>query len=318
VTATVAQGLEQGAAAVAPCAAVRGLGKRYGDVVAVAGVSFEVRPGEAVGLLGPNGAGKTTTVKALMGLTAPTTGTVELFGHPPTDRAARVRVGYLPELFRFPEWLSGREVLALHAALAGVPAGARARRVDEVLERVGLGARGDDRVRGYSKGMSQRLGLAQALLAHPSLVVLDEPTSALDPLGRRLVREIIGELTADGVAVLLNSHLLAEVEQVCDRIVILDRGTVRWSGELAELVRTATRVLVRVEAVGPELAARLARHGEILSVSAHTVRMEVAGPGVAADVAATVVGAGHRLLELRTEQSTLEDRYVQLVTEGDR
>jgi ABC-2 type transport system ATP-binding protein len=237
--------------AVAPPVAVDGLGKTYGEVVAVDEVSLQVAAGEAVGLLGPNGAGKTTTVKILVGLTHPSAGHARVFGAAPTDPVARSRLGYLPELFRFPEWLSGREVLEVHARLAGMEPRARRRRILEVLEQVGLAGRGDERVRTYSKGMTQRLGLAQALVARPALVLLDEPTSGLDPLGRRLVRQVIADLKAEGTAVLLNSHLLTDVEMVCDRVVVLDRGRVRWSGPLDELVHAGALLRVRGGGGGP-------------------------------------------------------------------
>jgi ABC-2 type transport system ATP-binding protein len=199
-----------------------GLRKRYGRRTAVDGVSFTVGRGEVLGLLGPNGAGKTSVIKMLLGLTRPDAGEVLLLGRPGSDPAARARVGYLPELFRYQPWLSPAEVLGLHVRLTGVRVPDDERR--EVLGLVGLADRAGDRIGGFSKGMQQRLGLAVALVARPELVVLDEPTSALDPLGRADVRDIVLSLRERGVAVLLNSHLIGEVERVCDHVVILDRG----------------------------------------------------------------------------------------------
>ncbi len=302
----------------AAVAAVRALNKIYGDVVAVRDVSLDVRPGEAVGLLGPNGAGKTTTVKALVGLVRPTGGSVELFGRSPTDPRARARLGYLPELFRFPDWLTGRQVLELHAQLAGLDPAESPRRIDEVLERVGLAGRGAERVRGYSKGMSQRLGLAQAILGRPDLVVLDEPTSALDPLGRRMVREVIAELTRQGTAVLLNSHLLAEVESVCHRVVVLDRGVVRWSGRLDELAPSGAVLRVRVDVADPALASALARFGQVRVIGPDLLAVHVPHADDAAEVAAAVVGSGRRLLELTAPRRSLEEAYVQMITDSDQ
>ncbi|MDY7091136.1 MAG: ABC transporter ATP-binding protein [Actinomycetota bacterium] len=207
-----------------------GLRKRYRKRQAVDGVSFEVGRGEVVGLLGPNGAGKTTVIKMLLGLVRPDAGEVMLLGRPGADPRSRARVGYLPELFRYQPWLTAAEVLRLHARLASVPAG------EEPLGLVGLADRADDRVGGFSKGMQQRLGLAVALVARPELVVLDEPTSALDPIGRADVRDLLLTLRGNGVAVLLNSHLIGEVERVCDRVVILDHGRVAASGTLPELL----------------------------------------------------------------------------------
>ena len=302
----------------AAVAVVRGLSKVYGDVVAVRDVTFEVRPGEAVGLLGPNGAGKTTSVKALVGLVSPSGGAVELFGRPPTDPRARAELGYLPELFRFPDWLTGREVLELHARLAGVAPQEAPLRIDEVLERVGLAGRGQERVRGYSKGMSQRLGVGQAILARPALVVLDEPTSALDPLGRRMVREVIAELTRDGTAVLLNSHLLAEVESVCHRVVVLDRGAVRWSGRLDELAPAGAVLRVRVDVVDPTLASTLSRFGPVRVLGPDLLAVHVPHADDASEIAEVIVGAGRRLLELTAPRRTLEEAYVQMITDSDQ
>jgi ABC-2 type transport system ATP-binding protein len=254
---TVAVDERPAEAAVAPPVAVDGLGKTYGEVVAVDEVSLQVAAGEAVGLLGPNGAGKTTTVKILVGLTHPSAGHARVFGAAPTDPVARSRLGYLPELFRFPEWLSGREVLEVHARLAGMEPRARRRRILEVLEQVGLAGRGDERVRTYSKGMTQRLGLAQALVARPALVLLDEPTSGLDPLMAAVFQDVVRESARDGRTVLLSSHILAEVEALCDRVSIIRAGRLVESGTLAEL-RHLTRSSVafaRVPGQEDELAA---------------------------------------------------------------
>ena len=211
-----------------------GLRKRYGRRTAVEDVSLEVGRGEVVGLLGPNGAGKTSVIKMLLGLVHPDAGEVLLLGRHGTDPAARTRVGYLPELFRYQPWLTAAEVLALHVRLSGLAVPAQEQR--DCLSLVGLADRAGDRVGGFSKGMQQRLGLAVALVAAPEFVVLDEPTSALDPLGRVDVRDIVLALRSRGVAVLLNSHLIGEVERVCDRVVVLDRGRVAASGTLAELL----------------------------------------------------------------------------------
>lgn len=249
-------------AGLPPSAAVwcSGLRKRYGRRTAVQDVSLEVGRGEVVGLLGPNGAGKTTVIKMLLGLTHPDAGEVMLLGRRATDPAARARVGYLPELFRYQPWLRASEVLTLHARLAGNGVSTRQQR--DCLALVGLAERARDRVGGFSKGMQQRLGLAVALVAKPELVILDEPTSALDPLGRADVRDIVLDLKSHGVAVLLNSHLIGEVERVCDRVVILDRGRVAASGSLAELLGQR-EVKLHLTGVTPTAEARLAATGEL-------------------------------------------------------
>ncbi len=219
-----------------PAIETHGLRKAYGSVVALDALDISVAAGEVFGFLGPNGAGKTTAVKLLLGLTRPSGGGGTVLGRPLGDRDARRRIGYLPELFRYQAWLTAREVLDLHASLAGLPSARRRPEVDRVLALVGLAGRDRDRTGGFSKGMQQRLGLAAALLGDPALVILDEPTSALDPVGRDDVRAIIREARDRGSAVLLNSHLLGEVERLCDRVAIVNRGRVIAAGSLAELL----------------------------------------------------------------------------------
>jgi ABC-2 type transport system ATP-binding protein len=307
VTGPGATGLAEAARYVAglppaPAVWASGLRKRYGRRVAVDGVSLEVGRGQVVGLLGPNGAGKTTVIKMLLGLVRPDAGEVLLLGRPATEPAARVRVGYLPELFRYQPWLSAAEVLALHARLAGVavPAGERRDR----LARVGLADRAGDRVGGFSKGMQQRLGLAVALVARPELVVLDEPTSALDPLGRADVRDIVLALRAEGIAVLLNSHLIGEVERVCDRVVILDRGRVAAAGTLAELLGRR-ELRLRLTEVSPAAAARVAgtREGDTWTVALP------AGTSVP-DLVADLVALGVRVHAVEPARVSLEERLL--------
>src|SRR5437773_5441161 len=221
-------------AAVPPNAlAVRGLRKRYGSVEALKGVDLEVREGELVGLLGPNGAGKSTLVKIAVGLVRPTAGNAEVAGARAGSAGARAALGYLAELFRFPGWYTADEVLELHQRLAGSHGGAAER--TRLLELVAPSVAAKRRVDGMSKGMQQRLGIAQALVGEPRLLLLDEPTSALDPVGRRTVRELLEQLRGRGVGVLLNSHLLSEVELVCDRVAILLDGAVVAAGTPAEL-----------------------------------------------------------------------------------
>ena len=214
---------------------VRGAVTRYGETEALRGVDLVVEAGELVGLLGPNGAGKSTLVKLACGLVRPTAGTVAVCGARGGSLDARRALGYLAELFRFPEWLTPDEVLRLHQRLAGSRGGHAERR--RLLEQAELAEHRDRRVGMLSKGMQQRLGIAQALIGDPRLVLLDEPTSALDPVGRRAVRDLLAELRAQGVGVLVNSHLLTEVERTCDRVVILDRGRVIRAARTAELLR---------------------------------------------------------------------------------
>jgi ABC-2 type transport system ATP-binding protein len=286
-----------------------GLRKRYGRQTAVDDVSFTVARGEVLGLLGPNGAGKTSVIKMLLGLVRPDAGEVLLLGRRSTDPRSRSAVGYLPELFRYQPWLTATEVLDLHVRLSRVDVDASERR--ECLALVGLADRADDRVGGFSKGMQQRLGLAVALVARPELVVLDEPTSALDPLGRVDVRDLVLSLKARGVAVLLNSHLIGEVERVCDRVVILDKGRVAASGTLAELLGQR-EVRLRLAAVDGRAESRLRAAGAMTrSGDWFTVQLAADDDGVTVpDLVRDLVGLGVRVHAVEPVRISLEERLL--------
>jgi ABC-2 type transport system ATP-binding protein len=293
-----------------------GLRKRYGRQTAVDGVSFTVGRGEIVGLLGPNGAGKTSVIKMLLGLVRPDAGEVLLLGRRAPDPESRTRVGYLPELFRYQPWLTAAEVLALHARLAGFALSDDGRR--ESLAAVGLADRARDRVGGFSKGMQQRLGLAVALVARPELVVLDEPTSALDPLGRADVRDLLLALRARGVAVLLNSHLIGEVERVCDRVVILDKGKVAASATLPELLGR-WELRLRLENVTVEAAQRLAAAGKVTAGgSSFTVALTADEPDASVPtLVADLVALGVRVHAVEPVRTSLEERLLGILRAGD-
>jgi len=312
-------GMEQAPATEgAPAIAVAGLRKVYRRTTALHDLSLTVGRGEVFGFLGPNGAGKTTAMKILLGLAHPSAGEARIFGHPVQRRAARQEVGYLPEHFRFHDWLTGEALLDLHGRLAGLDADERRARIPEALERVGLTGRGGERLRGYSKGMTQRLGLAQALIGRPRLVLLDEPTSALDPGGRRTVREVIRDLRTQGTTVFLNSHLLSEVEMVCDRVAVVDRGRVVRAGPLDELLAGSPEVRVTLDRVDEAVMAELARFGQVDGVDATTVTVAVDDAGRAPDIAQAIVQAGYRLHALVPVRRSLEDVFVGLVQGGDR
>ncbi|MFI0370784.1 ABC transporter ATP-binding protein [Actinomadura sp. 1N219] len=299
----------------APAAWCSGLRKRYRRQTAVDDVSFAVARGEVVGLLGPNGAGKTTVIKILLGLVRPDAGEVLLLGRPARDPRARARVGYLPELFRYQPWLTAAEVLRLHFRLAGVPVPDEERR--ECLAAVGLADRAGDRVGGFSKGMQQRLGLAVALVARPDLVVLDEPTSALDPLGRADVRDLLLSLRDRGVAVLLNSHLIGEVERVCDRVVILDQGRVAASGTLAELLG-GRELRLRLDGVSAAAEARLAAAGR-LTRTGDEFAVELPAdqdPATVPDLIADLVALGVRVHAVEPGRISLEERLLDILRTG--
>jgi ABC-2 type transport system ATP-binding protein len=273
-----------------PALAVRGLRKRYGSVEALKGVDLEVGEGELVGLLGPNGAGKSTLVKIAVGLVRPTAGGAEIAGARAGSRDARAALGYLAELFRFPGWYTADEVLELHQRLAGSHGGSAERK--RLLELVALDDARDRRVDGMSKGMAQRLGIAQALVGEPRILLLDEPTSALDPVGRRTVRLLLEELRGRGVSVLLNSHLLSEIELVCDRVAILLGGEVVAAGTPAELA--SPRGVELETDSGAELIAGATREDV---------------PRLIADA----VRDGRSVYGVRVLTSTLEDTYLEAV-----
>lgn len=306
-------GLERAARLVAelppsPAVWCSDLRKRYGRRTAVDGVSFTVGRGEVLGLLGPNGAGKTSVIKMLLGLVRPTAGEVLLLGRPGSDPRARARVGYLPELFRYQPWLTPAEVLALHVRLAGAAIPESRRR--ESLAMVGLADRADDRVGGFSKGMQQRLGLAVALVADPELVILDEPTSALDPLGRADVRDLVLLLKRRGVAVVLNSHLIGEVERVCDRVVILDRGRVVAAGTLTDLLGQR-ELRLQLSGVGPASLARLAEVGTVgRDGDAFTVLLADDTPDAVPDLVTDLVRLGVRVHAVEPGRISLEERLL--------
>jgi ABC-2 type transport system ATP-binding protein len=272
-----------------------GLRKRYGSKEALREVSLEVAAGEVVGLLGPNGAGKSTLAKIAAGLVRPTAGGATLAGHAVGTPGARAAVGYLAELFRFPAWASADEVLRLHQRLAGSSGGARER--VELLALVGLPDAARTGVGEMSKGMQQRLGIAQALVGSPRLLLLDEPTSALDPAGRRVVRELLAEVRLRGTSVLLSSHLLGEVELVCDRVAILVDGEIVERGSPAELSRP---------------------RGVEIETASGTRLWEGAGRDEAPRIVAELVAAGERVYSVNVLSSTLEDTYLEAVGERPR
>jgi ABC-2 type transport system ATP-binding protein len=292
-----------------------GLRKRYRKQTAVDDVSFTVGRGEVLGLLGPNGAGKTSVIKILLGLVRPDAGEVLLLGRPGTDPQARARVGYLPELFRYQPWLTAAEVLALHVRLAGAAVPTREQR--ESLALVGLADRAGDRVGGFSKGMQQRLGLAVALVARPELVLLDEPTSALDPIGRADVRDLLLSLKERRVAVLLNSHLIGEVERVCDRVVILDKGRVAASGTLAELLGQR-ELRMRLDEVSAQAEARLAAAGHLTrSGDSYTVALPAdQSATMVPDLVAELVRLGVRVHAVEPARISLEERLLDILRAG--
>ena len=297
----------------------RSLRKVYGRSVAVAGLSLAVRQGEIFGFLGPNGAGKTTSVKMLMGLIRPTSGEARLLGRPLGDREAKRKIGFLPELFRFHDWLSGEELLDFHGKLYGMSAAERRRRIPEVLELVGLAHRRKDPLRSYSKGMQQRVGLAQALLNDPSVIFLDEPTSALDPMGRLEVRNIIRDLRDAGKTVFLNSHLLSEVEMVCDRVTIINRGEVAATGTVRDLVKREPVVDLVIGDWRPDIATLLEQRGVIrdleqTSAGRTTIRLAMVDDQAIVHVVDNLVHAAVPVYAVTPRTPTLEELFFEVVS----
>ena len=292
------------------------LAKRYGKTVALSGLTMSVRRAEVFGFLGPNGAGKTTAVKLLVGLALPTAGQGWVLGAPIGDLQTRRRLGYLPELFRYQGWMTAREVLGLHCKLSGMARSQWQKEIDLALDMVGLADRADDKVEGFSKGMQQRLGLGVALLGRPELVLLDEPTSALDPIGRHDVREIIRQLKARGTAVFLNSHLLSEVEQICDRLAVVDHGRVIATGTMAQILGRDGAVRVRVTGLPAVGRAGLGAFGN-LEDEGEWLTFRGLSQDRVPELVSEIVRQGGRVYAVEPRHETLEDRFLQLLKEQD-
>jgi ABC-2 type transport system ATP-binding protein len=294
-----------------------GLRKRFGEKVAVEDLSLSVPRGEVFGFLGPNGAGKTTSLKMLLGLVEATAGSGTVLGAPIGDRPTRARVGFLPEHFRFQEWLTGRELLHFHGLLYGLRGTALDARADELLTRVDLLDAAHRAVRTYSKGMMQRIGLAQALLPRPELVFLDEPTSGLDPLGRLMVRDIIRELKSEGTTVFLNSHLLGEVEATCDRVVFVKAGRTVHELLLADDTAGLDVELITGTLAGDARAA-LAALGSVQPGTDGRLRLRAPNEETLPEIARTLVRHGVALYEMKAARKSLEAWFLEVMGDEQR
>ncbi len=300
-----------------------GLRKQFGPKLAVADLSLSVAQGEVFGFLGPNGAGKTTSLKMLLGLIEPSCGEATVLGAPLGNRAARAKLGFLPEHFRFHDWLTGRELLRFHGKLYGLRGPALEARIETLLARVDLLDAAGREVRGYSKGMLQRVGLAQALLNEPRLVFLDEPTSGLDPIGRLLVRDVIRELRKGGTTVFLNSHLLGEVEATCDRVVFVKEGRTVRELSLTGAPQAGFEVEIRMSGgdggpVGADILDELANRGRDLAREGAIVRLRVDGEEMLPELTRFLVGRGVRLYELKARHRSLEDLFLEIMGDDQR
>ncbi len=300
-----------------PAIHTQGLRKVFGDKVAVANLSLTVERGEVFGFLGPNGAGKTTAVKILLGLIKPSGGKATLLGEPLGSHPTRARVGFLPEHFRFHDWLTASEFLKLHADLYHMPGETSARRIPELLELVGLAPHASKRLRNFSKGMLQRIGLAQSLLNKPELVILDEPTSGLDPVGRRLVRDIIHSLRQEGTTVFLNSHLLSEVEITCDRVAFIKFGEVLHISPLQTLVEGELSVEIRARPLNAEIIAHLSRWSSNIRADGERLNLTVSNEAVIPAINQMLVENGVEVYAIRPQRISLEDLFIEIVgTDG--
>ena len=297
------------------------LRKEFGDNVAVKDLTLQVMQGEAFGFLGPNGAGKTTSIKMLLGLIAPTSGDARILGAPIdqtyTVQAARARVGFLPEHFRFHEWLSAEEFLSLHGQLLGMDYATLRKRIEIVLDLVKLIPYRKKYLRTYSKGMLQRIGLAQVLLNSPDLVILDEPTSGLDPVGRRLVRDIIHDLRGRGTCVFINSHILSEIELVCERVAFIQHGEVVRVIEMSELGNLHPTVSIHTRGVTAPLLKGMTEWAGNLSQQDNTITMTVADEDVIPAITRYLVEHGVDIYAVHPQRLSLEDLFIQVIgTEG--
>jgi ABC-2 type transport system ATP-binding protein len=306
---------------ITPVIEVKGLRKVYKQLIAVDDVSFTMYRGEAFGFLGPNGAGKSTVVKILTGLVAPTKGSVRILGRPVSDRDMRRRIGYLPELPSFHRWLQAKEFLEFHGRLYGLRGPQLEKRCHELLALVGLAGRDHQRLGTFSKGMLQRIGLAQALLNRPELVLLDELVSGLDPVGQRDMRDLLRHLKSEGMSIFLNSHQLADVEALCDRVAIINEGRILKVGAPQALFDEALTLELRVSPISEQLLHRLGLVALAVRQEADapcSLLVEVQNEEAAADVAAVVHECGARLYSMAPYRRSLEQLFLQTIDASRR
>ena len=298
---------------IRPAIETNHLRKEFNGKAAVANLSLQVERGEVFGFLGPNGAGKTTSVKMLLGLISSSSGSAKVLGSAINDHGVRARVGFLPEHFRFHDWLTAKEFLELHGRLYQMSEDRIHTKVPELLDLVNLAKHANKRLRTYSKGMLQRVGLAQALLNDPELVLLDEPTSGLDPGGRRLVRDIIADLRDGGTTVFLNSHFLSEVEVTCDRVAFIKQGQVIHTSTLASLVEGEISLRIRAKKLKPETLDRLESFVNNLHVDGDRLSMMVDGEATLPGLNQLLVEDGAEVYEFSPERLSLEDLFLRVV-----
>ena len=293
------------------------LKKAYGEKAAVRNLSMEVRQGEVFGFLGPNGAGKTTSIKMLLGLVKPTGGKAEILGQPIADVEVRRKIGFLPEHFRFQQWLTAEELLRLHGRLYGMSPAKLRERIPELLELVGLLPHRNQQLSEFSKGMLQRVGLAQALLNDPRLIFLDEPTSGLDPVGRRLVRDIIRNQRLRGVTIFLSSHQLGEVEVTSDRVGFIKHGELLAVRELQSLMPDEFTVLVRARKLSSDVIAGLERWARVADVAGEQLTLKITDENLLPEISRYLTAHGVDVYSIMPQHPSLEDLFIEIVgTDG--
>lgn len=281
---------------------------------ALRGIDLEVGRGSVFGLLGPNGAGKTTLIKVLLGLLPSWKGDAQVFGMPPKDPNSRRRIGYLPEAHRMPEYLTGWQVMILFGMMTGRSKAEIEERAPALMQRLGIWKDAHRKVRGYSKGMQQRLGLAQSLIHNPDLLFLDEPTDGVDPRGRKAIRVMIEELRDQGMTIFINSHLLQEVEMICDRVVIMHQGEILRQGTVDELIGEAERVKIVLEQSDEQLNAALHAFGTAHRIEPRGISAEMDDEQANAAIDC-IRKHGGRIREIRRDRKTLEDVFIELIGE---
>lgn len=292
------------------------LTKMYGNKTGCRDVSVTCRKGEIFGFLGPNGAGKSTFVKMLTGLLFPTSGEAYILGKPAGDVQARKKIGYLPENFKYQEWMTGEDLLSFHASLYRMDKKESSRRMEEALEIAGLKGNERYRIGTYSKGMQQRIGIASSLLSDPEVLFLDEPTSALDPVGRKEVRDLMILLKDCGKTIFLNSHLLGEVETVCDSIAIIKKGRILKQGSMDDILEGKTKLHIKTAALTPGVLARLKEIDPEMVYSGESVVMSIAGKDEIPSIARLLVENGCGIYELVPRRESLESLFINMV-KGD-
>ncbi|NMM62539.1 ABC transporter ATP-binding protein [Clostridium sp. P21] len=292
------------------------LSKMYENNKGCKDINISVSQGEIYGFLGPNGAGKSTFIKTIVGLLFPTSGSAQVLGKPIGDMNARKKIGYLPELFKYQEWMTGLDLLSFHSSLYKLNKKTSSAKIEEVLEIVNLKGAEKNKIGTYSKGMQQRIGIASALLCDPELLFLDEPTSALDPIGRKEVRDIMLKLKSMDKTVFLNSHLLSEVEMICDSAAIISKGKIVKQGKINDLLKGNTVLDIHVENINNEILNKLKKIDKHVTFDGKNIKMHVKENNEIHEIASLIISSGGKLYGLTPHRNSLEDLFIKLVEGG--